>query len=91
LAQALFQLNRKAVIQRYGKDDDYSKKGYKFKFNYENSSDIQVLKSIGCFLYQCSEGDVPKNKLFKLFEKIENGLTKHIVSEMKEYDTAEWG
>jgi hypothetical protein len=91
LAQALFQLNRKAVIQRYGKDDEYSKKGYKFNFNCEYSSDIQVMKSIGCFLYQCSEGDVPKNSLFKLFEKIESGLAKHIVSETKEYDNAEWG
>ena len=63
-----------------------------FKF-YEISMirDIQVLKSLQCFLYQCTEGTIPKRKLYKTLRDIERVLINDIISKLPEYDKAEWG
>jgi hypothetical protein len=60
LGYAMFQLNVIAVDIRYGSD-----KVRKFRpltYRYEVTEPmplVQVLKSLHCWLYQCSEGDIP--------------------------------
>lgn len=54
-------------------------------------SRIQAFKSLRCWLYQCSEGDVPETDLFKAFDEVSKNMASHIVSRTPEFDAAVWG
>jgi len=85
-ADALFEMNCEALRQRYG-DTEFP------LFNYQLAhapSLIEAYKSLQCFLYQCSEGNVPETKLFKFMEEFSHGLAKDIISNLPEYEEAEW-
>jgi hypothetical protein len=59
-------------------------------YTYTPTSTIQAYKSLQCLSYQCCEGNVPDNPLYKLLEEIENAMARQIVSDLAEYDKAEW-
>jgi hypothetical protein len=92
LGQAMFDLNIQGVNARYG--DGEAKKfrplDYQFKKEIFTNA-IQVYKSLGCFLYQCSEGNVPDNPLYKELSEYKNSLARAIVCRLPAYDKAEWG
>src|ERR1700694_2447680 len=70
LARAMFQLNCDGVHARYGEGE--AEKFRPLNFTYKPEGDtflVQVLKSLQCFLYQCSEGDVPHTKLYQFLEE----------------------
>jgi len=50
-----------------------------------------VIKSLQCWKYQCSEGDIPETKLYQFFEEVEHHLALKIVINLPEYDKATWG
>lgn len=50
----------------------------------------QLLKSLHCYLYQCSEGDVYNTPIYKAIEKLSERLTEYIVFHLPEYKEAEW-
>jgi len=50
----------------------------------------QILKSLQCFLYQCSEGNIPKDKLYITLSNIEKILISYIVSNLDEFKKAKW-
>lgn len=52
---------------------------------------MQALKSLRCWLYQCSEGNVPEQPLFKALERYAGDLAFHIVAELPGWNAAEWG
>jgi hypothetical protein len=52
---------------------------------------VVVYKSLVCFLYQCAEGDVREQQLYKTLKKVEHRLAYHIISETKEFKEAPWG
>src|SRR6266567_4712591 len=82
LAQAMFQLNCEAEKFR----------PLNFTYRLEDcSSLVQVFKSLQCWEYQCSEGDVPETKLYQFFEEVEHHLALKIVMNLPEYDKAKWG
>ena len=88
LAQAMFRLNQEALYQRYG--DPATE-----RFLYEPVDDLpdlcQTLKSVQCWLYQCTEGDVPDRKLYRFFDTVVRvWLLDIIVSRLPEYAEAEW-
>ncbi|SRR6266568_1598565 len=86
LADALFKLNCEALHQRYN-DSEFP------LFQFQNAHDpslIQVYKSLQCFLYQCSEGNVPEKKLFKFMEEFSHILANRIVITLPAYDKANW-
>lgn len=100
LVNTLFDLNIKAVQERYG-DSNPSKMPChnttnkqlsigKVHYIYTESSIIQVFKSVQCLIYQCSEGNVPNDPLYKFLEDLENTIAKHIVYELAEYEKANW-
>lgn len=91
LADRLFEMNQKALLQRYDDkpDSDYVKIP-KFEINDKPVSDLQLLKSLQCLSYQCCEGNVPKTKLYKWVETIIESLKSYIISKMPEYDKAKW-
>ena len=92
LARAMFQLNCDGVNARYGEGE--AEKFRPLTFTYKTEvyhSLVQVLKSLRCLLYQCSEGEVPRTMLYQFFEEVEHHLAVKIVSSLPEYDTATWG
>ncbi len=92
LAQAMFQLNCDGVNARYGNGEAEKFRPLNFTFQPEDcSSLVQVFKSLQCWNYQCSEGDVPETKLYQFFEEVEHHLALKIVMDLPEYDKATWG
>ena len=92
LAQAMFQLNCDGVNARYGKGEAETFRPLHFTYKPEiQYSPVQVLKSLQCWHYQCSEGDVPETKLYQFFEEVEHHLALKIVMSLPEYDKAVWG
>ncbi len=92
LAQAMFQLNCDGVNARYGEGE--AEKFRPLNFTYKPEGDtflVQVFKSLQCWMYQCSEGDVPDTKLYRFFEAVAHHLALQIVMDLPEYDKAKWG
>lgn len=51
----------------------------------------QMLKSMRCYLYQCSEGAVfVQTDTYKAVEEMVKGLTDYIINKLPEYKEAEW-
>lgn len=90
LGASMFQLNMDGVNSRYGEGQAAEFRSLDYRFAYEMSNDIQVLKSLQCWLYQCSEGDVPEMPLYKAFAQLAGEIAIGIVGRMDAYDRAEW-
>jgi len=96
--EELLKLNVMAVYTRYEHLDEIKGEIKKALLEYEygetdlnDRGEIQALKSIQCFLYQCSEGDIPeKSDLYKALRKIEESIESNIVSSLPEYKKAVW-
>jgi len=91
LARAMFQLNCDGVNARYGQGE--AEKFRPLNFTYKPECDtlrVQVLKSLQCWKYQCSEGEVPKTKLYQFFVEVEHHLALEIVMDLPAYDKAVW-
>jgi hypothetical protein len=90
LASKLLMLNREAVFQRYGKLSDAEQQAVN-DFEYISRNRFQILKSIQCFLYQCSEGDIPEtSELYKMLRELEHKIMHEIIDGIKEYQDAKW-
>ncbi len=86
LAEKLFYLNREALKQRY---QDPGVPEFEF-IPGEFSDYFQFVESLKCFLYQCSEGSVPEQKLFKELDMIRNILIVYFTPEILEGQQVEW-
>jgi hypothetical protein len=92
LGAAMFALNVEAVRQRY---DDDNIEGFR-SLDYEYRAELppaihQALKSLHCWHYQCTEGNVLTSALYRLMGDYAHDLAGRIVSELPEYRQAEWG
>jgi hypothetical protein len=87
LAQAMLDLNTKAVDVRYKEKNEVERIVY---IEYWILNKFQVLKSIDCYLYQCSEGKIPETPLFKFIEYVQLFLLKEIARSNKQYEKAIW-
>jgi hypothetical protein len=88
LGLSMFLQNVDAVNQRYCERNGELDLGY--CWSWENPTPVQALKSLSCWLYQCSEGSIPERPLYKAFRSLEASLAKDIVSNLPEYEKAEW-
>ena len=91
LAIRLFALNKRGVECRYGNGE--AKKFRPLDYQYRRTippGAVQAFKSLSCLLYQCSEGNVPETKLYKLLDRIKGYIAEDIVHNLKEYDLAKW-
>ena len=99
LGMMLLELNRRAIKARYGELPDVEP--YRYVERNEKPSPMQVYKSLRCFLYQCSEGDVPSQPLYTHTSDAMENLAEalgHIDGRRWEspankaaYDECEWG
>jgi hypothetical protein len=87
LGQHMLDLNIRAVDYRY----DETNEGRALVPALVPVSRIQALKSLRCWLYQCSEGDIPEEPLFQIMNGYSDDLAYTIVSELPAYERAEWG
>lgn len=94
LASALYLMNCDAVDDRYGKGTAAQDEAEVQTFPYRAlapGGSIPTFKSLQCFLYQCSEGDVPERPLYKAMEAIKNALAEQIIDGLPAYEKAVWG
>jgi len=95
LGHRLKSLNAAGVRARYGDraDDMFSLNEEPYLFAYESSScDFwQVLKSLDCLLYQCSEGDIPEtDALYGQLDAFRNVMARVMASITDAYERAAW-
>jgi hypothetical protein len=88
IGRLLLALNTQAVNHRYTSEHW---KVPEYEFKRVAVTDMQAYKSIGCLLYQCSEGDVPNDPDFIELSKLHDDLAHRIVTKLPAYDKAEWG
>ena len=87
---ALNSLNSLALKVRYNEEPS---PGYKFcsiKYTEASSCKVQLLKSLQCLIYQCSEGSVVKTGLYKKLIEVKNDLMDLIIRDLPEYENAVW-
>src|SRR5437868_45627 len=71
LGRAMFLLNIRGVNARYGEGRAKEFRELDYQFYPELSDCVQTFKSLQCWLYQCMEGDVPNDPVYKLMEEVE--------------------
>ena len=96
LGNDLFAMNYDAINQRYGEKTPsidftphchpiilmglFGKCGY-----------IQIIKSLHCLHYQCSEGDIPEtNILYKMIEECSLEVSEQLVRKLPQYESTQW-
>ena len=87
LGTALFAMNQRALKARYNDD------AYPPVFKYRPVTpipNVQAFKSIQCLLYQCSEGNIPDEPLYKAVEELKHELAIGLICETQAYNTATW-
>lgn len=94
----LRQMNVDALKECY--PDDYDEmindKGYRSGYDiWEPRNGVlpwhyQFLKSLDCYVYQCSEGNVPDTDLYKGMVALQDRLVGFIARNQPEYEQAEW-
>jgi hypothetical protein len=88
LGYDMLLLNRKALNARY----DEQSTTFVYKYRVVQVTRIQAIKSLQCWLYQCTEGNVPETRLFKLLDDvILKAMMKGYIYSLPEYDQADWG
>lgn len=89
LGRQLYQLNARAVACRYNEAPETDFDGY--RYSPVAPTDVQALKSVQCFIYQCSEGEqFEADPLYVELREIERQTMARIISHMPEYDRAAW-
>jgi len=89
LGRKLLKMNAKAVGQRY--NEPLNKEVGRYVFSQTVASRIEALKALHCYRYQCSEGTVPRQKLYKDINSLIHSLENKIVHRLPEYEKATWG
>jgi len=90
MANALKQMNLEALYQRYDDEYDEDEMFVSDTLYPYATSPIQTFKHIECFLYQCSEGNVPECSLYKKVEKLQDQVAYSIIGDLPEYNHAKW-
>lgn len=86
----MFALNIRAVSQRYvdSPADQFRPLNYTFKPESYYSL-VFICKALGCWLYQCAEGDCCEKELYKLMQDAKNKIANEIVRGLPEYEKSD--
>lgn len=91
LGKLMFDLNISAVNARYGEGQAADFRPLTYRYSYTPVNTYQVLKSLQCWLYQCTEGDTEQQELYKIMGDYAGSLAMQIISRTPQYEAAEWG
>lgn len=87
----MHDMNCEALGQRYGDDPiPFKFEECKRSSTLKSKLDEAIFHRLSCYLYQCSEGDVPDHPLYKALRDIQNSIAYRY---MKDNNKApfEWG
>lgn len=90
LGVSMFTMNTDAVRARYADADESHMIPSSYEWSWELPTDIQALKSLQCWVYQCSEGNVPDRPLYGAFRELERIIACAIVNRLPAYEMAAW-
>ena len=91
LANAMFNLNCKAIDERYGEGQAKEFRDLDFKYRREIPDRMKAYTSLKCWLYQCTEGSVPdESLLYSTMNQIKGEIADDIVSSLPAYQAAKW-
>lgn len=90
LGEMLYRLNLAVVEDRYVEYATGTMCDLDYQFHSVIVSKVQVIKSLSCWLYQCSEGTIDEDPLFKIMEKYKSDLAMDFVRALPEWETANW-
>jgi hypothetical protein len=85
LAQKMFDLNVAAVNARYGEREAEKFSTCYFQYRFVPASQIEVIKALKAWKYQCTEGQVPDLALYKAMLEVHSLLCIDFVEHTKEY------
>ena len=92
LAKDLFALNVAGVNARYGKDQAQEFRPLDFKYKSTlPPGQLQAIKSMQCLSYQCCEGDVPEQPLYKALNECIGNCCRDWVTSSEAYERCKWG
>jgi len=86
--QELLAMNVAAVEARYNERDPEPE--YTQVRACVGLTPVQAYKSVSCYLYQCSEGDVPEWPLYQVLREWQSDLAHMIVANLPEYKNGSW-
>lgn len=88
----LLKLNIRATADRYRDSEPDFTQAIEYRYTPKAPTTVQKLKSLQCWLYQCSEGEqFESDPLYVQGRKIERELMQSIISELPAYAAATWG
>lgn len=87
IGRALLAMNVRAVNARYSEHAAAPA----YTWTPAMADDAQYAKSLDCYMYQCSEGDVPDEPLYAAMEHVRRFLGADLVRRLPDYEEAEWG
>lgn len=90
LGQAMFDLNLRAVVERYGEREAANFKELRYRFVAAYGVWVKIYKGLRCWLCQCAEGGMSETPLYKLMVEVSLRLAVMIVLRLPEYKEAEW-
>ncbi len=85
----LYDLNRLALVTRYGDQD----RDAKFSLTIKRATTInlaQLIKCIGCVQYQCAEYLTDETETYKQWRDLECRLALNYFVGLPDYDAAQW-
>ena len=91
LANAMFDLNVYAVKERYGEAEGEGFPLPAFIYVFTPATQIEVIKALECWRYQCTEGDIPESHLYKAMAQTHCLLCADYIHQLDEYEAAPWG
>jgi hypothetical protein len=91
LAHKMFDMNVAAVNERYGEGEAEKFRRLNFKYRFASASQIEVIKALKAWKYQCNEGGVPNLALYQAMDEVLCLLCIDFVEQTEEYETAPWG
>jgi len=91
LGLALWQMNADAVSARYPNDQKLTIAAEDYRPMWSKGmTPAQQLKTLEYFLYQCSEGEIPKRDLYKRVQRRIRRLERDLIEAIPAYRDAEW-
>lgn len=91
LAHKMFHMNVAAVNARYGEGEAEMFRPLDFRYQFAPASQIEVIKALKAWKYQCTEGEVPDLALYKAMTEMHCLFCIDFVEQTEEYEAASWG
>jgi hypothetical protein len=91
LADAMFNLNVAAIKERFGEAEGEGFPLPSFTYIFTPATQIEVIKALECWMYQCTERDIPGSELYKAMAATYFLLCKDYIHQLEEYEAAPWG